>query len=133
MEGWVQFILDEEPDSVESSSFFDVAKKGTTIFPREDIIESSLHFTDTLETFRFRSCEELNWATNAKVCGELEDNLSEVKANLQAGDSRSAANALSDFIELIEQEKDESLTSEGYALLYFNAEYLRKRLAGEDH
>lgn len=128
MEGWVQFILDEEPDSVENSSFFDVAKKGTTIFPREDIIESSLHLTDTLKTFRFRSCTELDWATDTVVCGELENDLSEVKANLQAGDSLSAANALSNFIELVEQEKGESLTSEGYALLYFNAEYLAERL-----
>ena len=85
-------------------------------------------FTDTLETFRFRSCEELNWATDATVCGELEDDLSDIKANLQAGDSLSAANFLSDFLELVEQEKDESLTSEGYALLFFNAEYLAERL-----
>ncbi|MBO6794523.1 MAG: hypothetical protein JJ895_11475 [Balneolaceae bacterium] len=85
-------------------------------------------FSDTLETFRFRSCTELDWATDAKVCGKLENDLSEVKANLQAGDSLSAANALSNFIELVEQEKDESLTSEGYALLYFNAEYLAERL-----
>ena len=85
-------------------------------------------FTDTLETFRFRSCEELDWATDATVCGELADDLSEVKTNLQAGDSLSAANALSNFIELVEQEKGESLTSEGYALLYFNAEYLAERL-----
>lgn len=85
-------------------------------------------FTDTLETFRFRSCEELDWATDATVCRELADDLSAVKANLQAGDSLSAANALSNFIELVEQEKGESLTSEGYALLYFNAKYLAERL-----
>jgi hypothetical protein len=133
MEGWVQFILDEEPDSVENSSFFDVAKKGTTIFPRVDVIESSESFTDTLETFRFRSCEELDWATNSGVCGELENELYQIKTALQKKDSVEAIHALSTFIELVEQEKDKSLTSEGYSLLFFNAEYLRKRLAGEDH
>ena len=133
MEGWVQFILDEEPDSVENSSFFDVAKKGTTIFPRVDVIESSESFTDTLETFRFRSCEELDWATNSGVCGELENELYQIKTALQKKDSVEAIHALSTFIELVEQEKDKSLTSEGYSLLFFNAEYLHSRLVGEDH
>jgi hypothetical protein len=85
-------------------------------------------FTDTLETFRYRSCEELGWATDAAVCGQLEENLSQVKISLLAKDSVAAANALSNFIELVELEKDASLTSEGYALLFFNAEYLAERL-----
>ncbi len=89
---------------------------------------TTISLTDTLETFRHRSCEELEWVTDAGVCIELEDGLSEVKANLQAGDSLSAANALTEFIDLVEVEKETSLTSEGYALLYFNAEYLRRRL-----
>ena len=89
---------------------------------------SLVDFTDTLETFRFRSCEELDWATDAGVCGELQDYLSEVKTALEMEDSLSAANALAEFIALVEAEKDASLTSEGYALLYFNAEYLADRL-----
>lgn len=89
-------------------------------------------FTDTLETFRYRSCEELEWATKASVCAQLEDDLTLVKSSLVAQDSIAAVNALSDFIELVEQEKDASLTSEGYALLYCNAEALRARLAGKN-
>ena len=89
---------------------------------------SFIDFTDTLETFRFRSCEELDWATDAGVCGELQDYLSEVKTALEMEDSLSAANALAEFIALVEAEKNASLTSEGYALLYFNAEYLADRL-----
>ncbi len=84
--------------------------------------------TDTLETFRFRSCEELGWANDTSVCSQLEDDLSEVKAALESEDSLTAANALKRFIDLVEAEKETSLTSEGYALLYFNAEYLRRRL-----
>lgn len=89
-------------------------------------------FTDTLETFRYRSCEELGWATDTAVCGQLEESLSQVKISLLAQDSVAAANALSNFIELVEQEKDASLTSEGYALLYFNADYLRAKLVGKN-
>ena len=89
---------------------------------------TNIAFTDTLETFRFRSCEELEWANDAGVCEELEDDLSEVKTALETEDSLAAANALAKFIALVEAEKNASLTSEGYALLYFNAEYLADRL-----
>ena len=89
-------------------------------------------FTDTLETFRFRSCEELGWANDTTVCGQLENQLSQVKTALQNQDSVQAANVLAEFIALVEQEKETSLTSEGYALLFFNAEYLAERLRGED-
>ncbi len=85
-------------------------------------------FTDTLETFRFRSCEELGWANNATVCGQLVQQLAEVKTALQDQDSLGAANVLSEFIQLVEEEKETSLTSEGYALLFFNAQYLAERL-----
>ena len=89
-------------------------------------------FTDTLETFRLRSCEELGWANDTTVCGQLENRLTEVKAALQNQDSVLAANVLAEFIELVKAEKETSLTSEGYALLFFNAEYLAERLRGED-
>jgi len=62
----------------------------------------------------------------------LENQLSEVKAALQNQNSVLAAKVLAEFIELVEQEKETSLTSEGYALLFFNAEYLAERLRGED-
>ncbi len=85
-------------------------------------------FFDTLEPFPVRSCEELDWATDSTVCGQMETRLSEVKTSLVAEDSLSAANALKVFIDLVEAEKEASLTSEGYALLYFNAQYLAERL-----
>jgi len=42
-----------------------------------------------------------------------------------------AAGALQDFINLVQAEKDASLSSEGYALLFFNGQYLWKRLQGK--
>ncbi len=111
------------------SDIFENSVNGLTISPWiPDPSISLISFTDTLETFRHRSCEELEWVTDAGVCIELEDGLSEVKANLQAGDSLSAANALKRVIDLVEAEKETSLTSEGYALLYFNAQYLGEKL-----
>ncbi len=127
-------------DSVESFTFseMDSLKKKTYFFSKTLgpwLPDSSLSlgsFTDTLETFRFRSCEELEWATDASVCSELETQLSEVKSELVSQDSLSAANALKEFINLVEVEKEASLTSEGYALLYFNAQYLAEWLSEKE-
>lgn len=89
---------------------------------------SLFDFTDTLETFRFRSCEELGWANDTRVCTQLEDDLLAVKTALVSEDSLVASNALNRFIKLVETEKEGSLTSEGYALLYFNAQFIAERL-----
>ncbi len=111
------------PEGLKLNSF-----SGYTLGPwLPDSSMSLIDFSDTLETFRFRSCEELDWATDATVCGQLENELSQVKTALLAEDSLAAANALQRFIDLVEAEKEASLTSEGYALMYFNAQYLKKR------
>lgn len=113
------------PEALKSNSF-----SGYALGPwLPDSSFSRESFTDTLETFRSRSCEALGWATDTTVCGQLEDHLSQVRTALTTDDSLSAANALKVFIDLVEAEKEASLTSEGYALLYFNAQYLAGRLA----
>ncbi len=119
----------EEMDSLRNM----VNYYGFTLGPwLPDSSMSLIDFSDTLETFRFRSCEELDWATDTMVCGQLENELSQVKNALTSEDSLSAANALQRFIDLVEAEKEASLTSEGYALLYFNGHYLKKRIDEED-
>jgi len=107
--------------------------KLNTIIPNEDIgmISSLTSFTDTLEIYRTRSCEELGWANDPAVCSRLEEDLNQVRSNLAAGDSLAAAGALSEFINLVESEKEASLSSEGYALLFFNGQYLWERLQGK--
>jgi len=107
----------------------------STIVPYDPISEfgSESNFRpsimlDTLETYRQRSCEELGWANDPQVCSRLEEDLNQVRSNLSAGDSLAAAGALQDFINLVQDEKEASLSSEGYALLFFNADYLADRL-----
>jgi len=95
------------------------------------MISSLTSFTDTLEIYRTRSCEELGWANDPAVCSRLEEDLNQVRSNLAAGDSLAAAGALSEFINLVESEKEASLSSEGYALLFFNGQYLWERLQGK--
>ena len=128
MEGWAQFILEEEPDSVENSSFFDVVKKGTTIFPRVIPIQSQTEQIYTLKTYLKRSCEELGWITNKGTCNSLEVKLRNVHKHLENEKPKQAANVLGAFLNEVEAQKDKALTSEAYALLFFNGEYLLKKL-----
>jgi len=119
----------KEMDTLKKSTYYFLESLGPWLPDSTLSLES---FTDTLETFRFRSCEELGWANDTTVCGQLENQLSEVKTALQNQDSVQAANVLAEFIELVKAEIETSLTSEGYALLFFNSEYLAERLRGED-
>ena len=119
----------EEMDSLKQSTFFHSNALGPWL---PDSTLSLQDFTDTLETFRYRSCEELGWATDEGVCGQLESYLEDVRSYLNNEDSLRAADALQDFIDLAESEKDNSLTSEGYALLYYNGRYLLEKLIKPD-
>lgn len=85
-------------------------------------------FTDTLQTFRSRACEELDWANDTVVCNQLEGHLNDIENALTTQDTLQAAIALQDFIDLVQAEQNESLTSEGFALLYYNARYLATKL-----
>ncbi|MEQ9036156.1 hypothetical protein [Gracilimonas sp.] len=103
--------------------------KGITLAPGPDLTGfNNNQLTDSLYNFLGRSCSELGWATDSTVCGQLEQQVNDVGDFLSAQDTVQAANALKEFIDLVEAEKDASLTSEGYALLYYNAQYLAARL-----
>ncbi|WP_428235469.1 FIMAH domain-containing protein [Gracilimonas sp.] len=135
MEGWEQIILDpgNEPDSVENESFFDVAKQGLTIFPRPNSdITNIQDFTDTLQTFRYRSCEELGWITNKGICNSLDVKLRNVERHLERNKPKQAGNVLNAFLNELSAQRGKHITEEGYALLYYNAEYLQQRIKEVD-
>lgn len=85
-------------------------------------------FTDTLETFRYRSCEELNWVTNHGVCNSLEVKIRNVKRHIESGKTKQAANVLRAFLNEVKAQRGKHITEEGYALLYFNARYIRNQI-----
>jgi hypothetical protein len=131
MEGWEQIILEpgNEPDSVENESFFDTAKEGLTIFPRSNLDITNLEaFTDTLQTFHYRSCEELGWITNKGICNSLEVKIRNVKRHLERGKAKQAGNVLNAFLSEVQAQRGKHIMEEGYALLYYNAQYLQQRI-----
>jgi hypothetical protein len=89
---------------------------------------SLIDFTDTLQTFRRRSCEELGWITNKGICNSLDVKLRNVERHLERNKPRQAGNVLNAFLNELNAQRGKHITEEGYALLYYNAEYLQQRI-----
>jgi hypothetical protein len=86
-----------------------------------------LNFLDTLISYKHQSVS-IGWIDNQGIINSLDSKLDSAKMALTAGDSITAKNILNAFINEVEAQKDKHLTSEAYALLKFNAEYLIEKL-----
>jgi hypothetical protein len=84
-------------------------------------------FTDTLRSFTTQACK-LKWIDNKGLCQSLQAKLKNVQKQLGKGKTNTAINDLQAFINEVEAQKGKHLTSEGYGLLYYNGEYLLKKL-----
>jgi hypothetical protein len=71
---------------------------------------------------------EKGWIDNQGIANSLDQKLENAKNQLEKGKTNTAINMLSAFLNEVEAQKDKHLTSEAYALLKFNAEYLIQRL-----
>lgn len=91
--------------------------------------ESAEIFLDTLISYKHQALA-LKWIDNEGIANSLDQKLENAKAKLVSGDSVAARNILEAFVSEVEAQKDKHLTSEAYALLKFNAEYLINRLPG---
>jgi len=88
---------------------------------------------DELNSNLFHSCQELGWITNQGICNSLEVKLQNTKRHLENEKLKPAANTLNAFLHEVEGQKDKAISSEAYALLYFNGQYLLEKLkANED-
>jgi len=90
-------------------------------------------FLDSLRGY-IPQAGQLEWAAGEDFTAELSGLLDDARSRLAAGDSAGAAASLVSFTGLVEQASRgegppaTALTSEGYALLFFNAQYLLGRL-----
>jgi hypothetical protein len=143
-EGWTEPYTVSEYDSLRyiagysadevSPPWYEDAYQGKTIAPvlPPDPFEHST-FLDTVINQPDRA-ESLEWISDQSFADELNNQLQQTRSHLVAGDSVKAAAALSNFVDVVEATNagqgppGASLTSEGYALLYFNAKYLLDRL-----
>jgi hypothetical protein len=86
-----------------------------------------LAFCDTLISYKHQAFK-LGWITNKGILNSLDQKLDNGRKQLERGNNKSAKNILQAFINEVEAQKDKHLSSEAYALLKFNAEYLISKL-----
>jgi hypothetical protein len=86
-----------------------------------------LVFLDTLISYKYQ-CVALGWIDNQGIANSLDSKLDSAKSKLAAGDTIAAKNMLNAFVNEVEAQNGKHLSSEAYALLKFNAEYLIQQL-----
>ena len=92
----------------------------TTIMPVVNLL-------DTLVSLKHQAVAN-GWIDNQGVANSLDSKLDNAKSKLEAGDTTAAKNMLNAFVNEVEAQNGKHLTSEAYALLKYNAEYLIDRL-----
>ncbi len=125
----------EAPDSIAGSDIFENSAIGKTIGPVPPPSPFiPLAFLDTLISYT-RQAFALGWIKNRDIVQDLNAELNDAKRQLRRNNKTEAKEILRDFIDevkdLWEEEEDQRrkpLTSEAYALLKFNAEYLISKL-----
>jgi len=95
------------------------------VFPPFLVNTSTLF--DTLISYKHQALN-LGWIKDIGTATSLDQKLDNAKAQLAKNNKTSARNILQAFVDEVEAQKDKHLTSEAYALLKFNAEYLISKL-----
>jgi len=90
---------------------------------------AAVGFLDTLVSYKHRAAD-LGWIINKGIINSLDQKLENARKQLEQGNTKTAKNLLEAFVNEVEalNKKGKQLTSEAYALLKFNAEYLISKL-----
>jgi hypothetical protein len=121
-------ILEEEPDSIENYNIFENSFKGWTIGPKDPpdpLIPEQ--FIDTLISYSRQSLT-LNWITSQSITDKYNGCLSNAKTALQQNKNVLARCYLQDILRDVDIDSSSTITSEAYALLRYNTEYLISKL-----
>jgi hypothetical protein len=103
-----------------------VSKKTIAPVIKPDSITVSA-LLDSLISYKHQALA-LGWITNRGIANSLDQKLENARRQLERGNNKAAKNMLEAFLNEVEAQKDKHLTSEAYALLKFNAEYLISKL-----
>lgn len=117
-----------EEDSVELALEDSIKVRGWTIGPTAPPLDfTATSWIDTLASYKHQAVS-LGWIDNRGIANSLDSKLDNARNKLAAGDSTAARNMLNAFVNEVEAQNGKHLTSEAYALLKYNAEYLIDRL-----
>ncbi|MEW6508428.1 MAG: hypothetical protein AB1432_11845 [Bacteroidota bacterium] len=123
--GWIDVpILEEEPDSVENDNIFENSLKGWTIGPKDPPdTHNSMIFLDSLTNYN-NQAYSCGWIKQEATKNKYETYLTNAKTLLQQGDSLHARLNLENILRNVDIDSSGAITSEAYALLRYNTEYL---------
>ena len=99
-----------------------------SLAPRElEEPHSPLAHIDSLR-LEVTEAAELGWITDEAVAASARDYLTLARADIDLGEPEAARGPLNALLALVEEEQDAALSSEAYALLRYNTEYILDRL-----
>jgi len=135
--GWIKPITEEQYDSLTLLGYTDqniflrwytTGAQGKTVAPLLPPSPfDSLKFLDTLKSYTTQS-QLLGWIVNQNTVTKYTAFFDSVKVQLQRNDLRKARTTLDTVIVNTQQDSSGIISSEAYALIYFNTKYLLGRL-----
>jgi hypothetical protein len=128
-EGWITIPqLTYEPDSIIGGNVLESAKQGTTIGPADPPTPFvPLDFLDTLIGYITQS-RTLGWIKDQAAANKYLDYFASAKRDLQQNLNAPAWLTLKKVLRDVDVDSTSLLTSEAYALIRFNTEYLLGQL-----
>jgi hypothetical protein len=124
-----QIDLNREPDSTSESSIFETSKLGYTVAPDSNIRNLNHNdYLDSLISFSQQSIIQ-NWITDELTTDKYINYFQNTKGFIQQNNISEALNILNTVLQDVQQDSGVALTSEAYALLFFNTEYLVEQLS----
>ena len=124
------FEFGEVPEKIVNDDIFENSKQGLTIGPKDlpnPFVISE--FIDTISYYISRSFE-LGWIKDEQTRDKYISYINNVKEKEEIGDSEEARNILDKIMNEAETDSLEKITSEAFALIYYNAEYLKSQISG---
>jgi hypothetical protein len=121
-------ILDGEPDSLIGGDVFENSFKGLTIAPKDPPLPfNSLAFLDTIKT-NINQSRTLGWITDDPTANKYTAFIDSARYDLLANRHGVTKSKLDLVLQNVDTDSGNTLSSEAYALLRFNTEYVLKKL-----
>ncbi|MFH0988579.1 MAG: hypothetical protein V1799_01015 [bacterium] len=124
------FFVQGNNGPISTKDIYDNSVKGKTIGPVDPSSQFiPINWIDTLITYKHQAIE-LDWILNKGITTSLDQKLENARQQLQKGNTKTARNILEAFVNEVEalNKQENQITSEAYALLKYNAEYLISKL-----
>ncbi len=127
--GWVEApVVDVEPDSIEGGLFPENSFHGITVGPNPlPSLLVPLDFLDTLSSLVSQS-RSLGWITNQSIADKYASLFARARSDVEQFEPKVATTRLDTVLQQVNVDSSSSITSEAYALIRFNTEYLKAKL-----